>query len=485
MDPAPSTSKDAVPSTSQAATTSTSTESESSFRHMPSHDVVAFGASCELSGLNLPTKQDILRYYFFLAERAKMQRKMFSYKTFTPYVTDKLAEIWSRLNVQIIKKKSISTKLDALVEKYKTEAKNKTKSLTFTAFVESIKELFYIGKCQCDLKLALCSCQIIPENLKEFMMDQFNERKHTIPEHVTEIEEQVPISTIIETIEESPGHTYVPSEDIDIDDELSSYLIGAQNAPPMRRRPYTPRYDALNFAMMCDRFGVSDRIASALATSLMEDIGVKDDRGNLVIMDKSKVRREKAKSRQEVLRKRYDASSLIAFSFDGRKNDSLTMEKIDKKFHPRMVKEPHLVVLKEPNSQLLGYIKVENEDSEHKVIKLNEFFINKEISLDALIGICCDGEPANTGIRNGILRRFEMQLNRPLHWFVCLLHFNELPLRHLFDTLEKSFTTGPRTTTGKLSKQIETCENLPVCNCYNLFVTIFNSISQLLCFNSK
>lgn len=414
-----------------------------------------------------------------------MQSKMFSYNTFTPHVTDKLIEIWSKLNIEITCKRNIVRKLNTLLDKYYTEDKCRTKGSTLTAFLQSIKELFYIGKCKCDLKAALCSCGLIPEQLKEFMMDQHNDRRSTIPEYETEIEEQVPTCTIIETIEESRGQTYVPEEDKDIDYEHSSHSVGAQDASRTRRGPYTPRYDALNFAMMCDRFGVSDRIASALATSLMEDIGVKDGRGNLVIMDKSKVRREKAKSRQKVLLNRYDASNLIAFSFDGRKNDSLTMEKIDNKFHPRMVKEPHLVVLKEPHSQLLGYIKVENEDSEHKVIKLNEFFINKAISLDSLIGICCDGERANTGIRNGILRRFEMQLNRPLHWFVCLLHFNELPFRHLFDTLEKSSTTGPRTTTGTLSKQIETCENLPVCNCYKLFITIFNSISQVLCFNTK
>ncbi|XP_031637677.1 uncharacterized protein LOC116350095, partial [Contarinia nasturtii] len=285
------------------------------------------------------------------------------------------------------------------------------------------------------------------------MKDQHNERKSTIPEYVAENEEQAPTSTIIQTATDSQDETYVPDGSMDIDDEPSEHAT--------KRGPYTPRYDVPSFAAMCDRFGVSDRIASALGTSLMKDIGVKDDKGNLVIMDKSKVRREKSKSRQEVMRKRYDASNMISFSFDGRKNDSLTMEKIDSKFHPRMVKEPHLVVLKEPNSQLLGYTKVDNENAEHKVIKLNEFFVNKEVSLDSLIGICCDGEPTNTGIKNGILRRFEMQLNRPLHWFVCLLHFNELPLRHLFETLEKSSTTGPRSTTGTLSKQIETCEKLP------------------------
>ncbi|XP_031621365.1 uncharacterized protein LOC116339554 [Contarinia nasturtii] len=443
------------PEPSQAVTTSTSTESESSLKHMPAHDVAAFGVSCDLSGLNLPTIQDILRYYFFLTERAKIQNKIFSYKTFTPHVIDKLIEIWSKLDIEITHIKSIAKKLNTLLDKYQTEDKHKTTSSTYAAFVQFTKELFYIGKCECDLKAALCSCGLIPENLKEFMMDQHNERKSTIPEYVTEIEEQVPTtSTIIQTANDSRD----PEDDMEFDDEQS---VGSdeQDLSPTTRGTY------MNFAMMCDRFGVSDRIASALATSLMKDIGEKDDRGNLVIMDKSKVRREKAKSRQEVLRKRYDASNLIAFSFDGRKNDSLTMEKIDKKFHPRkrIMKESHLVVLKEPNSQLLGYTKVENEDSEHKVIKLNEFFVDKAISLDSLIGICCDGEPANTDIRNGILRRFETQLNRPLHWFVCLLHFNELPLRHLFDTLEKSSATGPRTT-GTLNKQIETCENLPPVN---------------------
>ncbi|XP_017476032.1 PREDICTED: uncharacterized protein LOC108366213 isoform X2 [Rhagoletis zephyria] len=450
---------DPLPSASQAATTSTSAESDSNLKHMPSHDVVNFGMPCELSGLNLPTKQDILRYYCYFAERAKSQNIMFSYKTFTPNVTDKLVEIWNKVDTGIVFKPNIFRKLNALLDKYRFESKHKATSSKFVAFVQSTKEIFYIGKCKCDLKAALCSCGLIPENLKEFMKDQHNERKFTIPEYAAEIFQQIPVSTIIPTTTDRQDETYDPEVDMDLDD--SSQHLQQQDLSPTKRGPYTARYDALNFAMMCDRFGVSDRVAAALATSLMKDMGVKDEQGTFIIMDKSKVRREKGKCRQEVLRRKYDASSLIAFSFDGRKNYSLTMEKIDKKLHPRMVKEPHLVVLKEPNSQLLGYTKLEHEDSENKVTSLNQFFANKEISLDSLIGICCDGEPANTGVRNGILRRYEMHLNRPLHWFVCLLHFNELPLRHLFENLEKSSTTGPRSTTGTLSKQIETCESLP------------------------
>ena len=280
----------ALPSTSQTTTTSTRTESH--LKHLPSHDVAVFGASCDLSGLNLPTKQDILRCFFFLTERAKLQKKMFSYKTFVPHATDKLIEIWGQLNVEILTKKSLVRKLGTLIEKYQIETKH-PKIATFRTFVQSTKELFYIGKCQCDLKAALCSCGLIPDHLKELMRDQSNVRRLTIPE----FEEPAPTSTIISTSVEE------------------SHLA----CGPVIRGPYTPRYDASNFAAMCDRIGVSDRIAAALATSLMQDIYVKDEHGNPIIMDKNKVRREKAKCRQELLLKQYAASNLIAFSFDGRK----------------------------------------------------------------------------------------------------------------------------------------------------------------------
>ncbi|XP_067639575.1 uncharacterized protein [Eurosta solidaginis] len=62
----------------------------------------------------------------------------------------------------------------------------------------------------------------------------------------------------------------------------------------------------------------------------------------------------------------------------------------------------------------------------------------------------------------GILRRFEKQLNRELHWWICLLHFNELPFRHLYETLEKSRSTGPRTSTGSLEKDLHNCHNQQV-----------------------
>lgn len=328
----------------------------------------------------------------------------------------------------------------------------------FEAFVDSLKKIFFIGKCRCELQTKECSCGSIPVHLKAFILDQYNDRKLTIPEYTPSISEQVPSE--IPTIPLSNDPLFEPYES-----EMHQSAVVEQ---PLKRGRYTPRYDALDFAMMCDRFGVSDRVASGLATALFKDLNIRDDLGELVVMDKSKVARERQKCRDMVLRKRNTGSCLSAFSFDGRKNESLRQEKIHEKFHQNMVKEHHLVVTKEPNAILLGYVNLDAENAETQHRNLNEFFTRKGISLDALIGICCDGEVTNTGVDNGILRRFELQLERPLHWFVCLLHFNELPFRHLYDTLEKSATTGPRSSTGGLAQKIEECHKLPVCN--HLFI---------------
>ncbi|GBO40831.1 hypothetical protein AVEN_273742-1 [Araneus ventricosus] len=43
----------------------------------------------------------------------------------------------------------------------------------------------------------------------------------------------------------------------------------------------------------------------------------------------------------------------------------------------------------------------------------------------------------------------ELILNRPLQWFVCQLHANDLPQRHLFAHVDRT-TTGPRSLTGEI-----------------------------------
>ncbi|GBN34685.1 hypothetical protein AVEN_116955-1 [Araneus ventricosus] len=58
----------------------------------------------------------------------------------------------------------------------------------------------------------------------------------------------------------------------------------------------------------------------------------------------------------------------------------------------------------------------------------------------------CDGTVVNTGVFNGVIRRLELKLQRPIQWIICLLHFNELSLRPLFE--RKS--SGPSSYTGDI-----------------------------------
>ena len=91
------------------------------------------------------------------------------------------------------------------------------------------------------------------------------------------------------------------------------------------------------------------------------------------------------------------------------------------------------------------------------------------MSLNELTVVGCDGTNVNIGHNGGIIRLMELDLNRPLQWCICLLHTNELPLRHLVSSLDGT-TAGPTEFCGPIGKAIKTCEKLPV--------TSFSSISM-------
>ena len=78
-------------------------------------------------------------------------------------------------------------------------------------------------------------------------------------------------------------------------------------------------------------------------------------------------------------------------------------------------------------------------------------------SMDSITAIGCDCTNVNFCINGGLIVLMEYYLVRPLHWFFCMLHANELPLRHLFSILvEKS--SGPLCFTGHIGKLLKICE---------------------------
>ena len=151
--------------------------------------------------------------------------------------------------MEIMLKKSVFNKLNRLLDKYQDQIKRRNQTQQFTDYVKSLETIFYIGTCKCDSKAAPCACGLVPERLKEFMHDQHNQRRLTMDAFVMEIEEQGATSmSSMPTYQDPDDSTYAPPPvQEDMDRSTSSQ--------------YTERYDCFNFALVCDRFGVPDRVA--------------------------------------------------------------------------------------------------------------------------------------------------------------------------------------------------------------------------------
>jgi hypothetical protein len=92
-----------------------------------------------------------------------------------------------------------------------------------------------------------------------------------------------------------------------------------------------------------------------------------------------------------------------------------------------------------------------------------DFLKKKNINTDTLQAVGCDATVVNTGRKGGIVRLAEERIGRPLQWLICLLHINELPLRHLMEKIDGA-TTGPKAFAGAIGKSLILCEQMDVVN---------------------
>ena len=182
-------------------------------------------------------------------------------------------------------------------------------------------------------------------------------------------------------------------------------------------------------AMACDQHDLTDRSAAAISTAVLHDMGLVKDDDMSNIIDKNEMRREREKVRTELQEPNNNVPGLY---FDGRKDKTIVqLKETDGKFHRRTVVEEHVSIISESGSSYFCHI-VPSGGSSNAITQaifssLDKYDVKKvEIKV-----IGCDGTAVNTGTRSGVIRLMEENLQAPVHWFVCQLHANELPLRHL------------------------------------------------------
>lgn len=141
----------------------------------------------------------------------------------------------------------------------------------------------------------------------------------------------------------------------------------------------------------------------------------------------------------------------------------MTIEKKNETSHRRFIVEEHVSLISEPDAKYIGHVTPNSGTASDIKDAITYYLERAKISTTELVAIGVDGTVVNTGKRNGVIRLLECHYKRPMQWLVCLLHANELPLRHLFHYLDGK-TTGPTTFQGTIGKQLHNCYKLPIVN---------------------
>lgn len=456
-----------------------------------------FGTPIQLKETVLPTYADVMKHYLWVRNQLlwKGNKKDPSIKDISEIVSHDVARIWKKASIPVVSEQEIIRLIKKFNEKYKNIKKiSKSRKTAEKAkndfFNHANSTLFDISACKC-LNYEQCKCSVkIPRMERSFLTDQRNERKMVIgsidvstsrklkligkrqqrkeDHEVKAREEKDNVSKTITNLETNDflGSDSDINEDKDDSEYISSdtkRLKANVGEIPSTSRTCQMRISLPSLAIACDRTGVSDRAAAIIASSALQDLGIITKDNPAEVIDRSKLRRERRKVRSQLESTAAHAQiqSLDGIYFDGRKDKTIVYQKKGNYSYRTTVMEEHIVLLSEPGSVYIGHVTPDSGSSADITRSITNFVAQKEISLSKLVAVGCDGTNVNTGQKNGIIRRLETFVGHKLHWFVCLLHTNELPLRHLFQKIDGK-TSGPQHFSGRIGKSLETCETLPV-----------------------
>ena len=351
----------------------------------------------------------------------------------------------------------------------------KTYKTRLEKFQNDIKLLFDLSFCKCK-KFEACTCERskkVPLLERSFLCDQRKERKMIIAgidrkttaklklrnqRRMKGAEQRIKSDTITRKEDKLRITSSSSSENGGASSSSEDFQIASTSAIKSRQS----RMKLPKFTLLCDRVGVSDRAAAMLATAVMDDTGALQSQGPSAIVDRSKIRRLRKDLRTaacEIQRK--EKKTLLGLYFDGRKDKTLVNLKKGKGYHRSVIVEEHISLVDEPGSSYLAHITTESGTAISIKNSIVNFITQSELDVSKFNVVGCDGTAVNTGSKGGVIALLEKKFKRPFQWVICLIHSNELPLRHLIQKLDGA-TTGPLTFSGPIGAKLETCQTLPI-----------------------
>ncbi|ESN99374.1 hypothetical protein HELRODRAFT_162916 [Helobdella robusta] len=262
-----------------------------------------------------------------------------------------------------------------------------------------------------------------------------------------------PSTSSIQMIVSTSGSS---STDIPDEDEIRVIETPLRSGKETQKR----RGQLQNLASVCDRTGISDRSAVFIVNAALLDLNVINTDDSSKVIDRSKIRRERKKVSKHL--QYADSNKIITvIYFDGRKDNTFVMTTTNNTAHRKTITEEHISLLSEPDSEYIGHFSIDSVKSNTIEKSTVDVLEMKFEFCSSLVAMGCDGTAVNTGPKNGVIDLLQKHLKRPLQWFVCLLHANELPFRHLFSSLEGT-TTGSNSFSGSIGKRLDNCLDFKV-----------------------
>lgn len=267
--------------------------------------------------------------------------------------------------------------------------------------------MFDIASCKCNLDL-VCVCEKdrkVPRLEHTFLKDQRTVRKMQIGRtDVTETRRKHKRIRSSKTVTKK-SHLNIHSDDSyehqeilnsnNTDSSCSTDISFQLKRPPTKREKKSMNHVELpNVANICDRYSISDRAAASLTSAVLEDYGIITNDNTDNIVDRNKIRRAKEKFRSALF---YEPEKLMGLYFDGRKDRTKQIEKLENCHLQKFIVEEHVVLVEEPGSAYIGHVTPTSGSASNIVNAILDFLKNNDISTDSLVAIGCDGTATNTG----------------------------------------------------------------------------------------
>ena len=186
--------------------------------------------------------------------------------------------------------------------------------------------------------------------------------------------------------------------------------------------------DLKPFVLKCIQYNTSIRGAFDLFNAALEVLGVTDPSK---YVSREKMRCQMDKHGQQLQRDHNsNVTEIEVVGFDGKSSD------VKIGYGQKKKNQDKISVVDMVGPRFVSHFIPHNSEGATIAMGLHQVLSDFN-SLHSVVGFNADGCGTNTGHKNGVIRTFEVMINREVQHIICVFHLAELVWNHLFEKIGK------------------------------------------------